>query len=88
MRLLFPGCPHDWIAGPAACYQIPRNMVTRREFAVNKCAARGGHLVTIETEEENHFLSQVFWNESQGTHIHICVTEIERNASYHIPLDI
>lgn len=58
------GCPEDWIAGPAGCYQTSRDVVTRRDFAVNKCTARGGHLVTIETEEENHFLSQVFSNES------------------------
>ncbi|XP_053383873.1 uncharacterized protein LOC123562463 [Mercenaria mercenaria] len=60
------GCPDGWIAGPTGCYQILPNMVTKRQFAVNKCAARGGHLLNIETEEENHFISHVFWNESLG----------------------
>ena len=35
---------------------------TKYQFAVNKCANQGGHLVNIETEAENHFLSNLFSN--------------------------
>ncbi|XP_052784595.1 uncharacterized protein LOC128220288 [Mya arenaria] len=54
------GCPDDWIAGPSSCYFVSSITTTQRKYAVNKCAAIGGRLVTIETEAENHFLSTVF----------------------------
>lgn len=64
--ILFAGCPDGWIAGPTGCYQVLPNIVTKQEFAVNKCLARGGHLVTIETDLENHFISNAFWNFTHG----------------------
>ncbi|XP_052786352.1 uncharacterized protein LOC128221780 isoform X2 [Mya arenaria] len=54
------GCPTDWLAGPTGCYQLINNIVSKRTFAVNKCARRGGHLVTIETELENNFISSIY----------------------------
>ena len=46
---------------------MPGRPVTRREFALKRCKLRGGHLVNIETEAENDFLSNVFsGNSSQG----------------------
>ncbi|KAL4240077.1 zymogen binding [Mactra antiquata] len=56
------GCPDGWIAGPEGCYYMSNITTTQRKFAVNKCAAIGGHLVNIETEAENNFLSVVFGN--------------------------
>ena len=48
---------------------MPGRPVTRREFALKRCRLRGGHLVNIETEAENDFLSNAFsGNSSQGIH--------------------
>ena len=33
---------------------------------MNRCAGRGGHLVNIETEAENHFLSHVYAADLNG----------------------
>lgn len=60
------GCPDEWVAGPTSCYQLLPNTITKREFAMNKCAEHGGHLVAIETEAENHFISNAFWDYSKG----------------------
>ncbi|KAH3862789.1 hypothetical protein DPMN_025763 [Dreissena polymorpha] len=60
------GCPDGWTAGPTGCYEIPESMVTRRSYAITKCLKRSGHLVTIETEQENHFISNAFRNEEAG----------------------
>lgn len=54
------GCPEGWIAGDTGCYFLSNITTTQRKFAVNKCSNIGGHLVNIETEAENHFLSSVF----------------------------
>ena len=46
---------------------MPGRPVTRREFALKRCKLRGAHLVNIETEAENDFLSNVFsGNSSHG----------------------
>ena len=53
---------------------MPGRPVTRREFALKRCKLRGGHLVNIETEAENDFLSNVFpGNSSQGMYSIIIV---------------
>ncbi|XP_060570455.1 uncharacterized protein LOC132728801 [Ruditapes philippinarum] len=54
------GCPTGWIAGDESCYFLSNITTTKNKFAINKCANQGGHLVNIETEAENHFLSNLF----------------------------
>ena len=54
------GCPEGWVAGTSSCYQLSKGFVTNRDFAVKRCALRGGHLVAIESEAENQFLSHTF----------------------------
>ncbi|XP_045212294.2 uncharacterized protein LOC123563518 [Mercenaria mercenaria] len=56
------GCPEGWIAGSESCYFLSKIPTTQKKFAVSKCANIGGHLVNIETETENHFLSSLFVN--------------------------
>ncbi|XP_021351066.1 deleted in malignant brain tumors 1 protein-like isoform X2 [Mizuhopecten yessoensis] len=53
------GCEDGWIAGPDSCYQFnsPNKPVKSVKQVLSKCARTGGHLVNIETEKENHFLS-------------------------------
>ena len=62
----FSGCPEGWIAGPSGCYQLSTGHVRTRDFAVKICALRGGHLVTVENEAENHFLSNAFASAING----------------------
>ena len=60
LTCVFVGCPNGWLAGPDSCYLMPNKTTTQRKFAVNKCKNFGGHLVNIETEAENNFLSVLF----------------------------
>ena len=64
--ILFLGCPEGWLAGPDSCYFMPNKSTSQRKFAVNKCKNFGGHLVNIETEAENNFLSVLFSDFSGG----------------------
>ena len=64
--LMFLGCPEGWLAGPDSCYFMPNKSTSQRKFAVNKCKNFGGHLVNIETEAENNFLSVLFSDFSGG----------------------
>ena len=79
------GCPEGWTAGPAGCYQLSTGYVTNRDFAVKRCALRGGHLVTIENEAENHFLSHAFANATNGNErfIEIQKTMLSRTENGH-----
>lgn len=56
---LVAGCEDGWIAGQDSCYQFntPNKPVKTAKQVLGKCAKAGGHLVTIETEKENNFLS-------------------------------
>ncbi|KAL4241093.1 Neurotrypsin [Mactra antiquata] len=60
------GCPDGWIAGPTGCYQVSLGKVTKKDFAINRCLSKGGYLATIETDEENHFISNALWDFSNG----------------------
>ncbi|XP_069125491.1 LOW QUALITY PROTEIN: uncharacterized protein [Argopecten irradians] len=53
------GCEEGWVAGPDSCYQFnsPKRPVKALKQVLTKCARAGGHLVNIETEKENNFLS-------------------------------
>ena len=62
----FTGCPENWVAGQYGCYQLSTGHVTNRDFAVKRCALRGGHLATIENEAENHYLSHAFAGDLNG----------------------
>ena len=60
---------------------MPGRPVTRREFAVKRCKLRGGHLVNIETEAENHFLSYAFsGNSSHG--MYAIILNASKNATF------
>ena len=50
------GCGPGWVAGPDSCYRFFSGQGDRDD-AENRCVELGGHLVHIETEKENHFLS-------------------------------
>ncbi|CAE1270053.1 SVH1 [Acanthosepion pharaonis] len=58
------GCEDQWIAGPAGCYRLFNGTMSRYD-AENKCKSLNGHLVKIETQEENNFLSSILrtWKE-------------------------
>ncbi|XP_025096525.1 uncharacterized protein LOC112565332 [Pomacea canaliculata] len=53
-----PGCPKGWIAGPDSCYRFLTNS-NSLNAAASSCLSLGASLVAVETELENHFLSNV-----------------------------
>ncbi|KAL3875620.1 hypothetical protein ACJMK2_033552, partial [Sinanodonta woodiana] len=55
------GCLDDWIAGTSGCYKLSSETINTRDLAVDRCAEDGGHLLTIETERENNFISNVLY---------------------------
>ncbi|KAL3875622.1 hypothetical protein ACJMK2_033554 [Sinanodonta woodiana] len=55
------GCLDNWIAGTSGCYKLSSEAVNTRDVAVDRCAEDGGHLLTIETERENNFISNVLY---------------------------
>ncbi|KAK3588525.1 hypothetical protein CHS0354_014235 [Potamilus streckersoni] len=55
------GCLDDWISSPSGCYKLSSETVNTRDMAENRCAENGGHLLTIETERENNFISNVLY---------------------------
>lgn len=52
------GCEDKWITGPTGCYRLFSGSISRLS-AENKCKSVNGHLVKIETQEENNFLSSI-----------------------------
>ncbi|XP_045214324.2 neurotrypsin-like [Mercenaria mercenaria] len=60
MSRSFAGCPYGWTAGDGGCYYMPLQKVTSRDTAMQKCLKLGAHLVTVESEKENAFLSLKF----------------------------
>lgn len=54
----YEGCPKGWIAGPDSCYRFLTNS-NSLNAAASSCLSLGASLVAVETELENHFLSNV-----------------------------
>ena len=74
------------MAGPDSCYLLPNLTTTQRKFAVNKCKKFGGHLVTIESEAENHFLSMLLSDFSGGKTMCCKILSICMGSGYHLTL--
>ena len=50
-------CPPGWLSFSASCYQIHRSCAQTRHLAQNACQLLGGHLVTINTPQEEEFIT-------------------------------
>lgn len=51
----FPGCRDDVITLQYGCYKMFTEILTR-QAALDSCATKGGHLLAIETAEEEQVL--------------------------------
>ncbi|GAB1602923.1 atrial natriuretic peptide-converting enzyme-like isoform X1, partial [Argonauta hians] len=52
------GCKPGWISGPSGCYRLFTGNAQRHK-AKETCYSKGSHLVIIDSQEENEFLSVI-----------------------------
>lgn len=58
---MLSGCPDGWVAGFGKCYKF-YSKAENINLAGDVCAQENSSLVTIESLEENHFLSNIIKN--------------------------